>query len=56
MLGARRAPRTAVLGKRRRPATGDTLALFIWIMVLSLSAGGAVVSSTMLKYKKKDEE
>ncbi len=56
VLGARRAPRTAVLGKRRRPATGDTLALFIWIMVLSLSAGGAVVSSTMLKYKKKDEE
>ncbi|MCM1126739.1 MAG: Cna B-type domain-containing protein, partial [Lachnospiraceae bacterium] len=56
VLGARRGPKTAVLGKRRRPATGDSFALLIWIMVLSLGAGGTVVSSTMLRYKKRDEK
>ena len=46
----------AVLGKRRRPSTGDSLALLIWIMIMSLGIGGTVISSAMLRYQKKDEK
>ncbi len=56
VLGARRGTDFAVLGKRRRPSTGDSFALLIWIMILSLGIGGTVISSAMLRYQKKDEK
>lgn len=49
VLGARRGLETAVLGKRRRPSTGDSIALFIWIIVLSVAMGGAISSVIVLE-------
>ncbi len=48
VLGARRGADFAVLGKRRRPSTGDSMALLIWIITMSVAMGGAITSSTML--------
>lgn len=48
VLGARRGADFAVLGKRRRPATGDSIALLIWIITMSVAMGGAVTSSVLL--------
>ena len=48
VLGARRGADFAVLGKRRRPSTGDSMALLIWIITMSVAMGGAITSSTLL--------
>ncbi|MCM1233852.1 MAG: hypothetical protein NC489_27400, partial [Ruminococcus flavefaciens] len=48
VLGARRGADFAVLGKRRRPSTGDSMALLIWIITMSVAMGGAVTSSVLL--------
>ena len=48
VLGARRGADFAVLGKRRRPSTGDSMSLLIWIITMSVAMGGAITSSTLL--------
>ncbi len=48
VLGARRGIDCAVLGKRRRPGTGDDFDLLIWILAMSLAAGSMITSSIML--------
>ncbi len=53
VLGARRGSNYAVLGKRRRPATGDSAALLIWILVLAAAMGGGVTSVIGLYNNKK---
>ena len=53
VLGARRGSNYAVLGKRRRPATGDSVALLIWILVLAAAMGGGVTSVIGLYNNKK---
>ena len=53
VLGARRGSDFAVLGRRRRPSTGDSMALMIWIILLAAAAGGVVTSVTML-YRNKN--
>ena len=52
VLGARRGLDQAVLGKRRAPQTGDSLAIFIWIAVMAVSLGGAVACGIGLKKTK----
>ena len=56
VLGARRGPQYAVLGKRRRPQTGDSMALIMWAIALGASAAGAVISLTVMHYGKKRED
>ena len=56
VLGARRGPQYAVLGKRRRPQTGDSMALILWAIALGVSATGAVISLTVMHYGKKRED
>jgi hypothetical protein len=51
--GSRRGLDLAVLGRRRRPVTGDSMALLLWIMVLALAFGGNITSSIMLFFSKK---
>ena len=53
VLGARRSSNYAVLGKRRRPATGDSAALLIWILVLAAAIGGGVTSVIALYNNRK---
>lgn len=48
VLGVRRGVESAVLGKRRRPSTGDSTAMFVWIIVLSIAIGGALSSGVFL--------
>ena len=48
VLGARRGIDCAVLGKRRRPGTGDDFDLLLWILAMSLAAGSMITSSIML--------
>ena len=52
VLGARRGVDKAVLGKRRAPSTGDSLAIFAWIAALAASLGGAVACAVALKKTK----
>jgi len=54
VLGARRGLDYAVLGKRRRPSTGDSTAMLWWILTLGFAAGTAL-SSAMLLHLKKEE-
>lgn len=56
VLGARRGTDFAVLGKRRRPSTGDSIEMIIWIIALGAAAGAAITAGTMLYVKKKDEK
>lgn len=56
VLGARRGTDFAVLGKRRRPSTGDSMALIIWMITLFAAAGVAATTGTMLYRKKKKEK
>lgn len=56
VLGARRGTDFAVLGKRRRPSTGDSMALIIWIITFGAAAGVAVTACTMLYAKRKKEK
>ena len=53
VLGARRGTDRAVLGKRRRPATGNSMALILWVMALAASVGTALTSVVMLGHDKK---
>lgn len=53
VLGARRGSDFAVLGKRRRPATGDSFALVLWAISLATAVGGAITSTIMLGQNKK---
>ena len=34
--------------------TGDSLAIFVWMMALAASIGGAITSVVMMKHNKKD--
>lgn len=56
VLGARRGRDYAVLGRRRRPSTGDSMAMLIWIIIFGAAAGGAIAAGIMLYTKKKDEK
>ena len=56
VLGARRGSDYAVLGKRRRPSTGDSIAMVMWILTMMAAAGGAIVSLVMMHYNKKKGE
>lgn len=58
VLGAKRGTDYAVLGKRRRPTTGDSAEIIIWVLVLSAAVGGAIVSGVMMyqSRKKKDNK
>ncbi|MBQ8878455.1 MAG: hypothetical protein IJ029_06975, partial [Lachnospiraceae bacterium] len=54
VLGATRATDYAVLGKRRRPETGDSMAIVLWAMSALGGAGTAGVSGVkLLKGRKK---
>ena len=53
VLGARRGFECAVLGRRRRPSTGDSLAMIIWIIVNAGALGGIFTSSIMLNYNRR---
>nr|MCR4989448.1 hypothetical protein [Lachnospiraceae bacterium] len=52
VLGARRGMDKAVLGKRRRPSTGDSLAIFAWLAGLAASIGAAGAGIVGLKKTK----
>lgn len=56
VLGARRGTEQAVLGKRRKPQTGDTAALNAWMAAMTMAAGAAGISGTKLAKGKKKEE
>ena len=57
VLGAKRGTEFAVLGKRRRPQTGDNAAIWVWASMITLAVCGAGVSVTGLtKNKRKKEE
>lgn len=56
VLGARRGTEQAVLGKRRKPKTGDTAALNAWMAAMTMAAGAAGISGTKLAKGKKKEE
>lgn len=56
VLGARRGTEQAVLGKRRRPETGDSIALNVWMAVMTVATGAAGISGTKLAKGKKKEE
>lgn len=57
VLGARRGTEYAVLGKRRRPETGDSAAIWIWSSMVALAVCGAGISVTGLaKSRRKKEE
>ena len=51
VLGARRGLDQAVLGKRRRPATGDSNEIFGWIALFGFAAAGVYVATGKLKKK-----
>ena len=48
--GARRGLEYAVLGRRRRPSTGDSPALLLWMMTLAVAVGGNLTAGIMLAY------
>lgn len=54
VLGARRASNYAVLGKRRRPATGDSAAMLVWVLVLAAAIGGVLTSIIALHNNKNE--
>jgi hypothetical protein len=54
VLGAQRGLDCAVLGKRRRPSTGDSSALLIWLLTTAVAFGGILTSAVMLISNKKD--
>lgn len=56
VLGARRGTEQAVLGKRRKPQTGDNAALNAWMAAMTMAAGAAGISGTKLAKGKKKEE
>ena len=48
VLGARRGLDCAVLGKRRRPGTGDSASIIMWVLMMSAAVGGVLTSIIML--------
>ncbi len=54
VLGARRGLDYAVLGKRRRPSTGDSTAMLWWILTLGLASGTALSFAMLLRLEKKE--
>lgn len=56
VLGARRGTEQAVLGKRRKPQTGDSAALNAWMAAMTMATGAAGISGTKLAKGKKKEE
>lgn len=56
VLGARRGTEQAVLGKRRKPQTGDSAALNAWMAAMTMAVGAAGISGTKLAKGKKKEE
>lgn len=56
VLGVRRTTDCAVLGKRRRPGTGDSPDMVIWLLVMIASAGAATTAGTALYKRKKKRE
>ena len=53
VLGAKRGTDQAVLGKRRRPATGDSLAIFVWMIALFAAVGGVITSLLAMRSNNK---
>lgn len=56
VLGAKRSMQPAVLGKRRRPTTGDSLAIFYYMAGFIGSLSGAITSGVKLKKTRKEDE
>ena len=56
VLGARRGTEQAVLGKRRKPKTGDSAALSAWMAAMTMATGAAGISGTKLARRKKKED
>ncbi len=54
VLGARRGTEFAVLGKRRRPETGDSAALIFWYIALGMSVATAITATAKVRKKKLD--
>lgn len=50
VLGAKRGSEYAVLGKRRGPQTGDSIAFIIWVITFAAAASGVIFS--LIKIKK----
>lgn len=55
VLGARRGTEQAVLGKRRKPQTGDSAVIGLWASLMGLAAGGVGISGRKI-YKNKRKE
>jgi len=53
VLGVSRGTEKAVLGKRRRPQTGDSMAMSVWMSVMTMSFGMAGVSGIKLSKGKR---
>lgn len=56
VLGVRRTTDCAVLGKRRRPGTGDSPEMMIWLFMMLVSVGAAATAGTALYKQKKKRE
>ena len=56
VLGARRGTEQAVLGKRRKPQTGDNAALNAWMAAMTMAVGAAGNAGTKLAKGKNKEE
>ncbi len=54
VLGARRGTEYAVLGKRRRPNTGDSVELILWYLALGMSMATAIAAATKVRKNKVD--
>lgn len=54
VLGARRGLECAVLGRRRRPSTGDSADMLWWILAVAMSFGSALTSMIMLIFNKEE--
>lgn len=55
VLGARRGMDYAVLGMRRRPSTGDSVAMLWWLLSLFTALGGCITSGVMMMFGRKRE-
>lgn len=51
VLGAKRGSEYAVLGKRRRPQTGDSIAFIIWVIMFAAAVSGVIFSLVKIKTK-----
>lgn len=56
VLGVRRTTDCAVLGKRRRPGTGDSPEMMIWLFMMLVSVGAAATAGIALYKQKKKRE